>query len=107
MEYGQRLAVTLRLMSCKKIIDVQTFKRFCIDTNVFLLNNLPWVSITPTLHKVLCHAWELIEQNDGKGLGDLDESGLEGNNKILRKIRQDLARKTNQSNNIEYNIVRI
>ena len=43
----------------------------------------PWISITPSLHKLLSYSWELIELNDERGLRNLDKSGLEGNNKIL------------------------
>ena len=60
----------------------------------------PWISIMPSLHKVLAHSWELIELNDGMGLGNLDEAGLEGCNKILRKIRIQLSRKNSQNSNL-------
>ena len=40
----------------------------------------------PAFQKVLAHSWELIELN-AFGLGALDESGLEGCNKMLRKAR--------------------
>ena len=53
-----------------------------------------WIRITPTVHKVLAHSWELIAHNDGVGLGALDESGLKGCNKILRNIRTNFSRKT-------------
>ena len=55
-----------------------------------------WVSVSPTLHKLLAHSWELISLNDGEGLEHLDESGLEGCNKILRTIRSRQARKISQ-----------
>ena len=55
-----------------------------------------WLSITPTLHKLLAHSWEVIQLNDGEGLKRLDESGLEGCNKILRVIRTKHARKISQ-----------
>ena len=38
--------------------------------------------------------------NDNEGLKSMDESGLEGNNKILRKIRTKLSRKTSQEENL-------
>ena len=38
----------------------------------------PWISITPALHKLLAHSWELMLNNKETGLGSLDESGLEG-----------------------------
>ena len=50
-------------------------------------------------HQVL-HSCELIELNAGNGLGSLDESGLEGCNNILRKVRTNLTRKTSQMNNL-------
>ena len=39
--------------------------------------------------------------NKETGLGSLDESGLEGNNKILRSIRTNLSRKNSQNSNLE------
>ena len=99
-DYGQRIAVILRVISCKENVNSSFFKEFCISTNLILLEKFKWVSISKTLHKVLAHNWELIEKNDGKGLGRLDESGLEANNKLMRKVRQDLSRKNSQSNNI-------
>ena len=45
----------------------------------------------PALHKVFAHLWELIELNDAVGLGALDESGLEGCNKMLRKVRNCIS----------------
>ena len=60
----------------------------------------PWISITPSLHKLLSYSWEFIELNGDRGLRNLDESGLEGNNKILRGICTKLGRKTSQSENL-------
>ena len=53
----------------------------------------PWISITPAVHKLLAHSWKLMQNNDNRGLGSLDESGIEGCNKILRSIRINLSRK--------------
>ena len=39
--------------------------------------------------------------NNSTGLGKLDESGLEGNNKLLRSIRKSLSRKTSQDANLK------
>ena len=56
--------------------------------------------MTPTVHALLCHSNELIEGNEGFGLQDYSESGLEANNKFMRFYRQFLARKTNQMDNL-------
>ena len=107
---GQRLSIILRVLSSKRKVDVEKYKQYCIDTNVFLLSQFPrviykklpgpWISITPSVHKVLAHSWELIQYNDGHGLGNLDESGLEACNKILRTIRKTLSRKISQDANL-------
>ena len=73
--YGKRLAVILGVISSKKPIQLNFFKQYCIATYQFLIKSFPCTSVTPTVHKVLAHGWELIEKNDGCGLGSLDESG--------------------------------
>lgn len=45
--------------------------------------------------------------NSEQGLKNWDESGLEANNKILRNIRQKLARKTSQTDNLNDVIQRL
>lgn len=107
---SQRLSIILRVLSSKRKVDVEKYKNYCIETNVFLLTQFPrvihknlpgpWISITPSVHKVLAHSWELIQFNDGHGLGNLDESGLEACNKILRSIRKTLSRKISQDANL-------
>ena len=111
----QYLSVILRLFSSSENIDVQEYKKVCTILYLLYLESFPtqskkkspqpvdlmWISVSPTLHKLLAHSWELIEMNDGHGLKCFDESGLEANNKILRSIRLKLARKTSQADNLE------
>ena len=115
--FGRDLSVILRVLSSKKSVNVEKYKQFCTDFHKFLIMSFPrhvhkelpgpWISITPSLHKVLCHSWELIELNDESGLGSLDESGLEGNNKLLRAIRTNLSRKSSQIANLRDTINRM
>lgn len=98
--YGQQLSVIIRLISSSELVNVERYKHFCTGINMSLLRSFPWIRITPSLHKILAHSWELMDMNDAHGLKSLDESGLEGNNKILRKIRTKLARKTSQQDNL-------
>ena len=109
--YGSYLSVTLRVIVCKKKINVYQFKKMCTEFYMFLLEEFPrevrkelpgpWISITPTLHKVIAHSWEVIERNDGYGLGTLDEAGMEACNKVLRNIRIKLSRKCSQDDNLQ------
>ena len=115
--FGQRLSIIIRVMSSHCKVNVEKYKEFCIKTNLFLLREFPrvvrknlpgpWISITPTVHKVLTHSWELILHNNSFGLANLDESGLEGNNKILRSIRQNLSRKSLQDANLNDTLNRL
>ena len=108
--YGMMLSIILQVMGSDKLVNVIKYKEFCTELNLFLLINFPriknkhltgpWISITPSLHKVLAHSWELIEANEGRGLKRLDECGLEANNKVLRYLRTKLSRKCDEFSNI-------
>ena len=96
------LSVIVRVFSSSKSVNIDEYKAYCLALYNHILtafidsSGSPWVSISPTLHKLLAHSWELISLNDGEGLQRLDESGLEGCNKILRAVRTRQARKTSQ-----------
>ena len=90
----------MRVVSSKCHVNIPVFKEFCVDLYVFIVNTFPWVSITGSVHKVVGHSWELIELNGGRGIGALDEAGMEGCHKVLRGIRTRLSRKISQQANL-------
>ena len=47
----------------------------------------------------MAHFWEVMELNNGFGLGDLSEEGLEALNKMIRSRREHGARKDSTENN--------
>ena len=100
-QFGEYLAVILRLFSSDLKINIAKYKELCTSLYVLILESFPWARITPSVHKLLAHSWELIERNDCRGLKNFDESGLEANNKILRTVRLNLARKTSQNDNLK------
>ena len=100
-----RSYVITKLYNSTYKIDVDAYKEFCVDTKKKLLtsfngNARSWIYLTPTVHGVLEHAWELVEANEEKGLMAYTESSLECNNKILRLMRVALSKKTNQMENL-------
>ena len=107
-QIGQYLSVVLRVFCSSRTVDVKEYKKMCISLNLLYLQSFPssknnqatWIRISPSLHKLLAHSWELIEMNSECGLKNCDESGLEANNKVLRSIRLKLARKTSQAANL-------
>lgn len=106
-EYGSSLSTILRAMSSGEKINLRKYKDLTRDTYSLLIEKLPWVSITPTIHKILAHSLELIELNNNEGLKSWSEEGLEANNKRLRCYREKLARKTNQLDNLKDCFVRL
>ena len=80
----------------------------CKDTYHLIIDTFPWVSITPTLHKVLAHSTELIQQfNGGRGLKSFSEEGLEASHKYIRRYREQLARKISFEANIKDVFIRL
>ena len=72
------------------------FSEFCKETCILLLtsfnkNEQLWIYLTPTVHGLLNHTWELIQGNSNFGLQEYSESSFEGNMKFLRFYRQFLA----------------
>jgi hypothetical protein len=107
-ELLQRLSVILRVVSSSsRTIDSVAFEEYCRSTYLHILTSYPWASITPSLHRVLGHASERISLNGGKGLGDLSEESLEANNKLIRRFRERLARKTSLKDNLHDVFVRL
>lgn len=97
-----RVSVVLRVISSSRKIKVDDFKSFTHNTYIFLLDNWPppICYLSPSAHKLLAHTAEFIENNDGEGLGKLSEGGLEAANKLLRRFRIHLSRKTSQTDNL-------
>ena len=107
-----RLWTILRVYTSKRKVDVGEFKDFCLKTYDHILHSFDnaenkWINISPTMHALLAHSWELIANNDTRGLGEYSEGGLENNNKFLRFYRRNLARKVNQEANLEDCLTRL
>ena len=60
-----------------------------------LVNGFPWAVISPSVHCILAHNWEVIGLNGG----DQSEEGLEALNKLIRQMRAKRARKDSNVHN--------
>lgn len=103
--------MAIKVYNSKSEVNPEEFKKFCLDTYSLILsgfNNGPkWISISPTVYSLLAHGWELVALNSGIGLGEFTEGGLENDNKFLRFYRCHLARKTNQTANLQDCLLRL
>ena len=93
-ELHKNLGAILIIICCTQKIDVSVFRELTRATNLLILRKFPWAEINFTLHGVLSHSADLIELNDGYGLGALSEEALEANNKFIRIYASTRARKT-------------
>ena len=101
-----RIAVALRVVSSKnelleeKVMEFEVFNR---ETYKLILTTYPppKVKISPSVHKLLGHTWDLIALNDNHGLGTVSEGGIKACNKLLRRYRTRLSRKRSQHENLQ------
>ena len=93
------VSIILCLINSNRQINVEKYSVLCQKT-MMLVMSVKWIRFTPTAHTVLAHSAELIEQNNGRGLLNYTESGLEANNKFLRQYRMNFSRKTSQYENL-------
>ena len=98
----KNMYVILRIISSKDHkIDIAKLRNLCTETYVHILEHLKWVDLTPTVHKVLAHAPELIEKNLCMGVGNLSEEGLEACHKIIRRFRTSWTLQTSDDANMK------
>ena len=58
-------------------IDVARYKEMSVDTYRLIRLHFSWAQVPESLHRVLGHAWERIQQHGSYGLGSESEEGLE------------------------------
>ena len=96
-----QLSAILRIFNSERRINTIKLVNLCRDTYLLILNSFYWANISPTLHKVLAHSEELLrEMNAGHGFKCFSEEGSEACNKLNRRDREHLARKTCFEDNI-------
>ena len=98
----KNIYVILRIISSKaRQIDMGKFGNLCTSTYIAILIHFTWVNLTPTVHKILAHSAELIQNNSCLGVGHLSEEGLEVQHKIIRKFRASWTLQTRDDANIK------
>ena len=76
----------------KRKVNIDMFRDLSQKTYLSIVETFPWAVVSPSVDRILAHSWERIEMNDGFGLGDLSEEGLEALNKWIRRLRVGGAR---------------
>ena len=103
-----RLSAILRIINSDRKIHTEEFGDLCTNTYLLILDSFPWAGVTPTLHRVLAHSEEILNDlNFGHGLKCFSEEGSEACNKLIRKYRENLARKCSFEDNVVDIFVRL
>ena len=63
--------------SQKRKVDVDKVRKLGQQVYLQLVQLFPWVVVTPSVHRILAHSWEVMLLNNSFGLGSQSEEGLE------------------------------
>ena len=85
--------------SQKRKVDVDRVRVLGQQVYLQLVQLFPWIVISPSVHRILAHSWEVILHNDCCGLGNQSEEGLESLNHYIRDMRSGGARKDSTLHN--------
>ena len=87
--------------SQKRRVNTQKLRDITQEVNLKIVESFPWAAVSPSIHRILAHSWEVVELNNGFGLSDLSEEGLEALNKHIRERRCHGSRKNSTEVNFE------
>ena len=103
----EHIAVVLRVINSDQKVRILAFRRLCVNLYGAILTEFPWVMISPTVHKTIAHAWELMALNGFRGLLRLSESGIESLNKTFLFVQSRLAGNFSEEGNLIDSIRRL
>jgi hypothetical protein len=95
-----RLRNVLACITSPHEIDTAKFKIYCYETHKIYINFFSWYPMSSTLHKVLYHGHELM-QNFTIPLGLMTEESSESKNKFYKRDRLQHARQSSRAANLE------
>ncbi|XP_055839998.1 uncharacterized protein LOC129907699 [Episyrphus balteatus] len=98
-ELIRRFYMILQAISSGFNINLEKFQNYCQDTARLYVELYPWMPMTPTVHKILIHGPEIIN-NALLPIGMLSEEAQEARNKDFKTYREYFSRKTSRKDNI-------
>lgn len=94
-----RLHIILICLTCQFPLELDKFEQYCFETARHLQSNYEWLPMTPTVHKVLIHSKQIM-QNIVLPVGCFGEDAAECRNKIYKNDRLFHARRSSRINNL-------
>ena len=90
--------------SQKTKVNVDLYKELSTKVYLRIVDEFPWAQIKESIHELMAHAGQLIEENDHYGLGNHAEHGLERGQQEFKGWRLRGSRKTNRYDNLKDSI---
>ena len=100
LKLHKNFSIILRVIKSTRPVDTEKLQPLCQETYLLLREKFPMVIVTETTHMVLGHSFQLIDANDGYGLGQMTEQGLESVNKLVKRYSERFARQISLGANI-------
>ena len=91
--------IILICLSCQLPLNLNKFEDFCFKTGQIILQKYEWLPMTPTVHKVLVHSKQIME-NSVLPVGFLGEDASESRHKIYKFDKIHHSRKSSRKNNL-------
>lgn len=89
----RKICVILQCISSGEKINVSKFREFCFDTAKLYVELYPWYYMPSSLHKILMHGPDIVQNLSIMPIGFLSEEASEARNKDFRKYREGHSRK--------------
>ena len=88
----KRIYVVLCTLSSGFMIDADKLKDYCLETAQLFIQLYPWYYMPQSLHKILIHGWQVVDEMV-LPIGMVSEEALEARNKDFKKFREFFSRK--------------
>jgi len=82
-------------LSCQLPINLEKYEQLCHTTGQNIVDKYPWLPMTATVHKILVHSKDILEQTVFP-VGYFGEEAAESRNTIYQLDRHHHARKHNR-----------
>ena len=92
--------IILILLTCQQVLDLKKFEKFCFYTANLYMTKYPWSPMSATIHKVLIHTKQILE-NSVLPSGYFGEEASEARNKFYKRDREFHTRRNSRINNLE------
>lgn len=100
LELITKFQTILIALACRLPLDLEKFETHCFNTGTLFISLYPWFPMPASIHKVLVHGKQIIE-NCLLPVGYFGEDAAESRNKLYKQDRLHHARKTSRISNLE------